>query len=85
MRIQTATNFDVRMKPKIQIIGPNADLGLDSGEWRQGKCGAAFAQQLHGTVIVSLHVSHPDGESFGHAGVGVNREKERAGDRTVRS
>jgi hypothetical protein len=41
----------------------------------------AFAQQLHGTVIVS----HPDGESFGHAGAGVNREKERAGDRTVRS
>ena len=68
MRIQTATNFDVRMKPKIQIIGPNADLGLDSGEWRQGKCGTAFAQQLHGTVIVSVYVSHLDRESFGHAG-----------------
>ena len=39
---------------------------------------SAFVQQLHGTV----NVSHPDGESFGHAGAGVNREKERAGDRT---
>ena len=30
MRIQTSTNFDVQMKPQIQITGPNASLGLDA-------------------------------------------------------
>jgi hypothetical protein len=43
MRIQKATKFDVRMKPQIQITGPNATLRLDSGEWRQEKCGAGAA------------------------------------------
>jgi hypothetical protein len=28
MRIQKATKFDVRMKPQIQITGPNATLRL---------------------------------------------------------
>ena len=36
---------------------------------------SAFAQQLYSTVIVSLHVLHPDGESFGHAGPGIVEEK----------
>jgi hypothetical protein len=36
---------------------------------------SAFAQQLHGMVIVSLHVLHPDRESFGHAGSGVVEKK----------
>jgi hypothetical protein len=43
MRIQKATKFDVRMKPQIQITGPNATLRLDSGEWRQEKCSAGAA------------------------------------------
>jgi hypothetical protein len=29
MRIQTASKFDVQMKPQIQITGPNAGLDLD--------------------------------------------------------
>ena len=29
MRIQKATKFDVRMKPQIQITGPNATLPLN--------------------------------------------------------
>jgi hypothetical protein len=32
---------------------------------------SAFAQQLDGTVIVSLQVLHPDGECFGDTGSGV--------------
>ena len=36
---------------------------------------SAFAQQLHGTVFVSLHVLDSDGESFGHAGAGIVEKK----------
>jgi hypothetical protein len=36
---------------------------------------SAFAQQLYGTVVVSLHVLHPERESFGHAGSGVVEKK----------
>jgi len=43
MRIQKATKFDVRMKPQIQITGPNATLRLDSGERSQEKCSAGAA------------------------------------------
>jgi len=38
-----STKFDVRMKPQIQITSPNATLRLDSGEWRQEKCGTGAA------------------------------------------
>jgi len=36
---------------------------------------SAFAQQLHSTVIVSLHVLDPHGESFGHSGAGIIEKK----------
>ena len=36
---------------------------------------SALTQQLHGTVIVLLHVLDPDGESFGDAGSGVVKKK----------
>ena len=36
---------------------------------------SAFAQQLHGAVIVSLDVLHPHGESFGNSGAGIIEKK----------
>jgi len=80
-RVEAGTNFNVT--PDFCSFTVERRINPPRGVTRALL--SAFAQQLHGTVIVSLHVSHPDGESFGHAGVGVNREKERAGDRTVRS
>jgi hypothetical protein len=38
---------------------------------------SAFAQQLHRTVIVSLHVLHPDGESFGNSSAGIIEKKKK--------
>jgi len=50
---------------KTGMLQPSTDVS--SGFLPEGNRAllSAFAQQLHGTVIVSLHVLHPDGESFG--------------------
>ena len=43
------------------------DLDVLSGFLPEGRRAllSALAQHVHGTVVVSLHVLHPDGESFG--------------------
>jgi hypothetical protein len=45
MRIQKATKFDVRMKPQIQITGPNATLRLDNAAPAQRR--AVHLSDLH--------------------------------------